>query len=328
MSGVADSGSKDDRSVKSSRITIAQLRAFVGVVERGGFGKAAAALGTTQPAISHAIASLERALGADLLNRQRRPLLTQYGQDLLPHARSAIASVDAFAMAAEHRRSQLSGQVRLAAPSTAYYGLLPRWLSRWKDSAPRIDVKVFEADDEELLEWLANGTVDAIVLVDPDQEWPGSLLVAQDAFEAVLRKDHPLAAEPRVELADLLDDPLIVRTGGCAGPVTEMCLRVKSDFSPTYEVREFGALIAMVANHLGVTIIPSLGRSLLTDELTMVPLRPQVQRSLYFTGPTDRPWSPLVTTLADVLKQDSPSAGAAPPADESPDGVPGAASRR
>ncbi|MEU4742777.1 LysR family transcriptional regulator, partial [Actinosynnema sp. NPDC023658] len=44
-------------------LNFAQLRAFLAVVDEGGFGTAAEALGITQSAVSHAVAALERTLG-------------------------------------------------------------------------------------------------------------------------------------------------------------------------------------------------------------------------------------------------------------------------
>lgn len=284
-----------------SKISVSQLRAFVHVVDRGGFSRAAAALGTTQPAISHAMTSLERVLGGEVVSRQNRTGLTDLGRDLLPYARSALASMEAL-MAAASSRTALAGTVRLAVPSTVHDALTPLWTRLWRDALPEVSVRFLTADDEEMLAWLDADVVDAAVLVDPGPAFDAGVVVARDALEAVVRKDHPLAAESSITVTELLDDPLIVRVGGCQGLVLELCRGADPHFTPAHEVVELGALMGMVAANIGVTIIPSLGRVWLTGELTMVPLTPVTRRTLVLTGPANRPWHPLVSALARLVE--------------------------
>jgi DNA-binding transcriptional LysR family regulator len=69
-----------------------QLSYFVSVAEELHFGRAAARLFISQPALSQAIAGLERALGAQLLARSRQSVeLTEAGAELLDHARGLLA---------------------------------------------------------------------------------------------------------------------------------------------------------------------------------------------------------------------------------------------
>ncbi len=75
----------------------AQLRYFVTVAEEGQITRAAARLHIAQPALSHAIASLESELGVELLERHARGVtLTSAGEALLPKARSAVAGEHDF----------------------------------------------------------------------------------------------------------------------------------------------------------------------------------------------------------------------------------------
>jgi DNA-binding transcriptional LysR family regulator len=64
-----------------------QLQTFVEVVERGSFSAAADALGVTQPAVSQQIQTLERMLGAPLIDRSgRRAAPTDRGEVLHRYA--------------------------------------------------------------------------------------------------------------------------------------------------------------------------------------------------------------------------------------------------
>ena len=73
-------------------LDLKQLRLFVGVAEELHFGRAAARLFITQPALSRQIRALEDALGVELLARDNRRVdLTPPGRVLLQHARELLA---------------------------------------------------------------------------------------------------------------------------------------------------------------------------------------------------------------------------------------------
>ncbi|WNV86950.1 LysR family transcriptional regulator [Umezawaea sp. Da 62-37] len=279
-------------------LNLAQLRAFLAVVDEGGFGAAADALGLTQSAVSHAVAALERTLGHPVLSRRGRAAPTAFGEEVLAHARAAVAASAAITDLAERRRGGARGTVRLAAPPTACQGLLPDLLARWQAEFPHVRVRVFEGEDDEVAEWLLGGTVDAAVLVDPP---PGSgAPVCEDAFHALLRTDHPLATLPAVDVADLADDPFLLSRGGCERHVRQA--HAGHPFTPRHRVRELGTLLAMVRAGVGVSIVPGLVASMLPPGLVLVPLRDQVVRRLVLSGPPTREWHPAVTALVDSVR--------------------------
>src|SRR5262245_34151220 len=66
------------------RVRLQDIHVLMTVVETGSMGKAAAVLNTGQPAISRSVAELERALGVQLLERNRQGVrATEYGRALL-----------------------------------------------------------------------------------------------------------------------------------------------------------------------------------------------------------------------------------------------------
>ena len=71
-----------------------KIRAFLAIVDEGGFTAAARRLGLSQPAVSAQIASLEATLGFPLFQRGRSLLLTPEGQSFLPYARRIQSAYD------------------------------------------------------------------------------------------------------------------------------------------------------------------------------------------------------------------------------------------
>ena len=101
-------------------ITVAALRAFVAVVEAGGFSAAAQMLGLSQPSVSAQVHNLEEACGLRLLHRRGRLELTEDGRTLLVRARLALARVDEFARAAGDLTALRGGRLVLGFSSPAF----------------------------------------------------------------------------------------------------------------------------------------------------------------------------------------------------------------
>jgi DNA-binding transcriptional LysR family regulator len=282
-------------------INIAQLRAFVAVIDEGGFASAAVSLGLTQSAVSHAVAALERTLGAQVVARRPTPTPTPLGLRMLDHARGALAATEAIADLSAAQRGVPSGVIRLAAPPTVCQGLLPQLVAGWRVAFPRITVRVFEGEEDEIADWLGAHSVEAAIVTDPPPGTHGSLL-ATDEFQTLLPADHRLAREPVVRLADLEHEPLLFSGGSCERPIQALFRDAGIRLRPTHRVRELSTLFAMVRSKMGITLVPSLVRTIIGDELVLVPLQPTHRRRLVLSGPPGLPWHPAVVALAEGIE--------------------------
>lgn len=289
-------------------VNVAQLRALVAVAETGGFGAAAVRLGVTQSAVSHSLASLELALGAAVVHRNGPVRPTPLGAGILPYARQAVAGVDAVTAIAVREAAAARGTVRMAATPTMCRGVVPGLLHEWKASYPGIDVTLFEGEDNEVAGWLAHGTADLAVVVDPLSVLPGARLLLRDDFRAVLRTDHPLAGQPHVTLEDLEDDTFLLADGGCEPYIRRLHAMNGTTFTAPPRIKGFTTLLDMVNAGIGVSIVPGATAVMLPPDTVLVPLRPTVHRELYLTGPANREWLPPV----DVLVRDCASQARTP----------------
>lgn len=94
------------------------LLVFARVAELGSFSAAAERLGLPKSTVSRRLAALEQQLGERLLLRTtRRQTLTEFGLQLLDHARQVVAEVDAVAALRERRQAAPSGRLRVSMPS-------------------------------------------------------------------------------------------------------------------------------------------------------------------------------------------------------------------
>ncbi|MFF4955322.1 LysR family transcriptional regulator [Streptomyces chattanoogensis] len=287
-------------------VNLPQLRAFLAVVDAGGFSAAAAELGMSQSAVSHAVASLERELAAPLLVRATPARTTALGERVLPHARIALSAARSVEQIAADAAGAMTGTVRLAATPTVCQGLVPGLLRHWGADQPGITVRVFEGDSAEVSAWLENGTADAAVLIDPPPAPSGGcprpgpgIELAVDGYRALLPRDHPLAGEPVVDLRDLEDDPFLISPNGCEARIRTIHRLAGLRFTPTHRVRDLATLISMVQAGIGVTVLSEVSRSLIPPDLVLLPLEPGTSRRLVLTGPAARPWHPAVRALVE-----------------------------
>src|SRR5690242_19403799 len=102
-------------------IELRHLRAFVAVAEELNFGRAAARLYLSQPALSRQIRALERLVGPDLLRRStHRVELTLAGEALLGRARELLHDLDSAISATRSMGGELAERIgRLWAPADA-----------------------------------------------------------------------------------------------------------------------------------------------------------------------------------------------------------------
>lgn len=94
-----------------------QLQVFVAVAEEQGFAAAARRLNSSPPAVTRAIASLEKTLGVQLLNRTTRAVrVTEPGQRYLEDARQILSAIAAADDSATGINSEPRGHLAVTAP--------------------------------------------------------------------------------------------------------------------------------------------------------------------------------------------------------------------
>jgi DNA-binding transcriptional LysR family regulator len=200
--------------MSSALIELRLWRQFVAVAEELHFGRAALRLHMTQPPLTQAIASLERALGVRLFDRTKRSVqLTAAGHALLPEARELLAgalALPAHARAASHGES---GRLRLAFVSTVGFGLLPQWVRAFRSLYPRIELELIESTGDVQLQSLERGDIDAgFMLHSPGFAPPGlqRLGIVREPLVLALPEQEPLATARTLALGRVLDQPLVV----------------------------------------------------------------------------------------------------------------------
>ena len=188
-------------------------RQFTAVADELHFGRAARRLHMTQPPLTQGIAQLERLLGVRLFDRTKRSVaLTAAGAALLPQARELLARAQALPAQARAAAAGEIGRLRLAFVSTVGFTVLPAWVRAFREEQPRVQLDLIEATGDVQLQGLAQGDIDAGLLLHSPGFAPAGLellRVAREPLVLALPESHALAQSARLPLAAVLTQPLV-----------------------------------------------------------------------------------------------------------------------
>ncbi|MBW1597340.1 hydrogen peroxide-inducible genes activator [Streptomyces sp. JJ38] len=251
---------------KARQPSLSQLRAFTAVAEHLHFREAAAEIGMSQPALSGAVAALEETLGVQLLERTtRRVLLSPAGERLAVRARAVLDAVGALLEEAEATRTPFTGTLRLGVIPTCAPYLLPTVLDLVHERYPRLDLRVHEEQTTSLLDGLAAGRLDLLLLAVP-LGVPGvrELPLFDEDFVLVMERGHELADGAGIPRERLRDLPLLLLDEGhcLRDQALEVCREAgrpqsrETGGEVTTTAAGLSTLVQLVAGGLGVTLLP------------------------------------------------------------------------
>lgn len=130
------------------RNDLGDLAAFAIVAEERSFTRAAARLGVTQSALSHAMRALEQRLGLQLLARTTRSVSpTSAGAALLNDLTPALERIDRSLAEARKQRDSPSGRIRLVISRTAAYLVLFPRLAQFCRAHPEVVLDITSSYD-------------------------------------------------------------------------------------------------------------------------------------------------------------------------------------
>jgi DNA-binding transcriptional LysR family regulator len=145
-------------------ISLNQMRTFLEVARLGSVRAAAQRLVISQPAVSSALAGLQRAVGTPVVERDGRGVrLTPAGEQLAVYSRRVFALLDEAVAEARAAATPGAGRLRLAAVTTAAEQLLPDLLSGFREAAPGVDVALDVANKDQVWERLDHWEADLVV---------------------------------------------------------------------------------------------------------------------------------------------------------------------
>ncbi|MCI5107423.1 MAG: hydrogen peroxide-inducible genes activator [Pseudomonadales bacterium] len=242
--------------------SIKQLKYLCAVAEHKHFSKAAEACHVTQSTLSAAIQELESQLGVVIFERSKKNvLITPLGERLLHQARIILGDVEDFVSLAKSHDEALAGEIRLGVIPTIGPFLLPHLLADLRKRYTKLKLFLKEDLSAQLVQRLQQGDLDLIILAfpyaTPDME---TLTLFRDEFLLCLPQGHALEKSKNVRQQQLRGEKLLLlEEGHCLRDhALEACKLESADTDLVYQGTSLHTLVQMVANGLGVTLLPAM----------------------------------------------------------------------
>jgi LysR family transcriptional regulator, hydrogen peroxide-inducible genes activator len=293
-------------------ITLRQLRYLASLARHRHFGRAAGECAVTQPALSMQVRELEREIGTQLV--ERRPgdiVLTDTGVEVARRAEHILAATRDLVDYARHR-DVLAGHLRLGIiPTVAPYAL-PRVLPRLQNRYPLLRIEVRETQTKALLEELAGGDLDTVMLALPAEGGDVETLpLFDDRFLLAVPATDPPPAHRRVAAAEVEQHRLILlEEGHCLrDQALAFCQAPRGDRPARLGATSLATVMQMVANGYGVTLLPEIAAGVEASDTRVELLRfvePQPARTIGLawrrTSPRKRDFAALGEIVIEALK--------------------------
>jgi DNA-binding transcriptional LysR family regulator len=266
-----------------SSMEIHQLRALEAIVRQGSFLSAATRLDVSQSSLSHAVATLERDLGARLLDRGRQGAKpTDAGLRILPYVRQILSSLDAIRAETDSSAGLVAGRVRVGSIPSGAVAFLPKVIAHLARTHPNVEVVLLEEPSQStqtIEEWLRIQMID-VALVDLPVAGTNTTALLRDELCAILPAGSPLAHRRQLTIRDLASEPLIMSRYTSEPLLRAAYARHKLTPRIRFEVEDRGTLMSMVREGLGFSIVPRLAFSTPSPGVTLVPVTPRIRREL------------------------------------------------
>lgn len=290
-------------------MTIRHLKTFIAVCEQGGVTKAAEHLHVAQPAISQAIAEIEKFYDVRLFERiNQRLVITSIGKELLLRAQETLRAFEDFETQAN--QSGLHPTVRIGASLTIGKLYIPQLIKLLKESFPQLYVYVSIESTASVEEKILNGALD-FGLVEGKIFSPllSAFVFSTDNLIAVCGSGY--RAEKLMTLERLVSHALLLRERGSASrEILEMLLHEKGlSIAPVMESVSNQAIISAVVADIGIAILPQglVQTSLQENKLRIVEIENvDFQRKYLMINRTAKKFSQIQQLAYDFCKKNLP----------------------
>ena len=275
---------------------------FEKVVETRSLTRAAEELGCTQSAVSHSLSGLESDLGFPLLIRGRGGVsLTDEGERILPSIRAILTAYEQLEQTASSIRGLDSGTVRVGAFTSVAVHWLPGIIKKFQGDYPNVDFKLLNGDYHDVEQWILDGSIDIGFVNVPCSLDCEVITLMEDRLLAIVPEDSRFKNYPKFPLSECETEPFISllessdhdarRALEAAGVKPNVKFYTKDDY----------AIIAMVEQGLGISIMPELLLKGRNDRLLTLPLVPEAKRTIGLAVAASDKAGPAVRKFTDYI---------------------------
>jgi DNA-binding transcriptional LysR family regulator len=293
-----------------------KLEAFISVLEKKSFSEAAAALKSSQPAISLKIKSLEEELGIELLDRNRSGVHpTRAGMLVYQTSKEMMEKWSRLEDDLLGFQDTLTGTLTIGASTIPGTYLVPGWIKNFRTLYPKVDVKVEINDSKNVLNKLLDHQIDiGIVGLHQQTNKITSKAVTSDSLVLIVPVEHEISQSTDLDFNRLKEYELVLREEG-SGTRKEMedYLAINgcslADFNSSLSIGSSEAVISAVEAGLGISFISKLAAvpAVKANRVKMIETLKPYQRNFYISTLSESENRPIIREFTDFLAKEEMS---------------------
>jgi LysR family hydrogen peroxide-inducible transcriptional activator len=245
-------------------MTLTQLNYILAVDRCRNFAQAAKECFVTQPTLSMQIQKLEEYLQITIFDRTKTPVTpTPMGKRVLENAQRVIKAAQELEELSKSLRGEISGEFILGVIPTLAPYVLPLFVHEFVENYPKVDLKIYEYQTEELIRLLKDGKIDGAILAAPlEVKEINEKHLFFEPFKIFLSPAHPLLTKKNLDEKDLnLQEAWLLKEGHCLrAQALQLChvMKTQGHRHLFFEAGSLETLINMVKTSRGFTVLPYL----------------------------------------------------------------------
>lgn len=260
---------------------IKKLELFADVAETLNFTRSGDRMGYTQSGVSHILKSLEMEIGFPLFVRTRQGVrLTRNAELLLPLVHTLLSANESLSQTIHDVCGVNSGSLVIASFASISIHWLPRIIRRFQELYPGITISLMEGGTDDIVDWVANNQADFGFMSQRNTSGLEWISLCDDPLMAILPRDYPVPEGNRFPIEEFQKQHFIISAMGTDYDVHHALESSHVTPNTHFTSKDDRAIISMIANHLGVSILPQLVVRGYEEQVQAYPLHPYCARNL------------------------------------------------
>lgn len=264
----------------NEEVTLRKLEILCCFIRTGSLVKTAEALHLSSVSIHKALHSLEAGIGCPLFIKEGRQLKALPATIYLAEASmDLLDDIDRIMKKTRSKAGVETGQIRLGSMYSLTANIIPRIIMGTKIRRPELDIDLYLGSNEDLMNKLSEGSVDAVVIAVPSINLPDGVQVVplfeDDLFLASSKKNKP--SEASVDLSQYREEKFLTLRDGFATTSGFYDAFQLAGFKPNVvmKVGDIFSLMNMVSGDLGRSLLPGRVKALMGNTIEFTPLMPK-----------------------------------------------------
>lgn len=283
---------------------IEKLKALKVIVETGSITRAAERLGYSQPGLTGMLNRLEQEIGYPVLQRGSGGVsLTEAGEALMPHVERILRDSRALEQAIADHRPEERRILRIGSYTSISRNWLPQVLKGFGTEFPDVELTVKDGSCMDIEQWLMEGTIDVGLLSNCFSAPLEFLPLLQDRYYAVLPPEE--RPGETFDISAFNGRTFFVPSNGVDTEVLRILER--SGVTPRFSLiaTEDSAVIKMVEQGLGCSLLSELILRGSTDHVSLVPVDPPAFREVGAAVRSLKKAGPVLRSFLRYIRRDA-----------------------